>query len=85
MLSSLSSIFDTNGLAKPKHARGEKDNPKYVPPNFRLGFSLFASWLTVVNVWSFLRGQPHSPDVNHCVLSMFDPKVTRSFVTGLDP
>ena len=24
------------------------------------------------------RGQPHSPDINHCVLSIFDPKVTES-------
>ena len=29
------------------------------------------------------REEPHSPDVNHYVLSIFDPKVTRSLVTRL--
>ena len=29
------------------------------------------------------RVEPHSPDVNHNVLSIFDPKVTGSLVTRL--
>ena len=32
---------------------------------------------------SLLRGQPHSPDFNHCVFTSFDPKVTWSLVASL--
>ena len=38
-----------------------------------------------VNFGSISRRQSHSPDVNHCVLSIFDPKVTGSVVAWLDP
>ena len=32
---------------------------------------------------SLFRGQPHSPDFNHCVFTSFDPKVTWSLVASL--
>ena len=37
--------------------------------------------LSWVGGWG--REEPHSPDVNHYVLSIFDPKVTGSLVTRL--
>ena len=31
------------------------------------------------------RGQPHQPDVNHCILFLFDPKVSGTLVARLSP
>ena len=46
---------------------------------------LMALWLPHSQLWAIIKGQPHSPDVNHCVFNVFDPKVTGSLVTRLDP
>ena len=39
---------------------------------------------TTANFGRLLRRQPHSPNVKHCILSIFDRKVTGSLVTRLD-
>ena len=39
----------------------------------------------IANCGPLLRKQPHSFDVNHYVLSMFDLKVTGSLITRLGP
>ena len=44
-------------------------------------YLLFGSHTTTLR--SLLRGQPHSPDFNHCVFTSFDPKVTWSLVASL--
>ena len=44
---------------------------------FKLQFGFPAA-----NFGPFSRGQPHLPDVNHCILKYFDPKVTWSLITG---
>ena len=51
---------------------------------FFYSFYLLFGCLTA-NFGPLLRGQHHVPKVNHCVLSMFDAKVTRSLVTRLGP
>ena len=39
----------------------------------------------IANFWPLLRKQPHSFDVNHYVLSMFDLKVTGSLIKWFGP
>ena len=39
----------------------------------------------IANFWPLLRKEPHSFDVNHYVLSMFDLKVTGSLIKRLGP
>ena len=47
----------------------------------------FCLWFgcPIANCGPLLRKQPHSFDVNHYVLSMFDLKVTGSLITRLGP
>ena len=62
---------------------------------FSLYFSFFICYLAAPrlnsghcwedSLWSLSRGQPRSPSVNLCVLSIFIPKVLGSLVTSLSP
>ena len=43
---------------------------------FFVHFVLSAIWLPHSQLWAIIAGQPDSRDVNHFILSMFDPKIT---------
>lgn len=44
-----------------------------------------AIWLWQRQLWDILRIQLHLPDVNHCVLLIFDPKIACNLVSTLGP